>query len=112
MRRTMNIYIDFDDTICPEGDVLNKPFDNAIEVIQKFKANGNRIIIYSCRSSKDVLGEHMERATQHMLDYLRRWGIPYDSVFYGKPNYDVVIDDKAIGFRDNWKQIGDAIKGN
>jgi hypothetical protein len=108
----MNIYIDFDDTICPMGDVLNKPFDNAIEVIKKFKADGNNIIIYSCRSSRDVLGKHMEIATKNMLDYLKSWDIPYDSVFYGKPNYDVVIDDKAIGFHDNWAQIGKAIHGN
>jgi hypothetical protein len=108
----MNIYIDFDDTICPMGDTTNEPFNKAIEVINKLKANGNTIIIYSCRSSKDVLGKHMELATKIMLDYLQKWGIPYDGVFYGKPNYDVVIDDKAIGFHDNWEQIGNALKGN
>lgn len=114
----MNIYIDFDHTISPNGysykpqDMALPPIDGAIEAIQGFKSMGHKIIIFSCRANKEVVGDDVvEKKTKEMTDYLQKYHIPYDSVFKGKPNYDIVIDDKAIGFNNNWNEIKKAIKG-
>ena len=108
----MNIFIDFDDTICPHGDVSNDPFDNAVSVIKKLRDKGNSIVIFSCRASKEVMGNYTEEATQKMIDYLHKWDIPYHGIYHGKPLFDVVIDDRAIGFHDNWDKIGTMLAGN
>jgi predicted metallo-beta-lactamase superfamily hydrolase len=114
----MNIYIDFDHTISPNGYTYKPqsmelpPIEGAVEAIQGIKAQGHTIIIFSCRANKDVVGDDIvELKTKEMTDYLKKHFIPYDSVYKEKPNYDIVIDDKAIGFNNNWKEIKKAIKG-
>lgn len=114
----MNIYIDFDHTISPNGytyipqDMELPPIEGAIETIQGLYFKGHKIIIFSCRSNPDVVGEEVvEMKTKEMTDYLKKHNIPYHSVFNQKPNYDVVIDDKAIGFKDNWLEIKKKLKG-
>lgn len=113
----MKIYIDFDHTISPNGysyrvqEMELPPIEGAIETIQALKDHGHSIVIFSCRSNPDVVGEDLVTSkTKEMTDYLIKHKIPFDSVFYGKPNYDVVIDDKAIGFRNNWLQIKKELK--
>lgn len=112
----MNIYIDFDHTISPNGysykpqDMSLPPILGAVEAIQQFKGMGCKIVIFSCRSNVKVVGEEVvELKTKEMTDYLTKHHIPYDSVFNEKPNYDIVIDDKAIGFRNNWLEIAKEI---
>jgi hypothetical protein len=113
-----NIYIDFDHTISPNGykykpQVLSlPPFDGAVETINQLKEAGHTIIIFSCRSNPDVVGpDIVEMKTREMTDYLKTHNIPFDRVFTQKPDYDVVIDDKAIGFRNNWAEIQKQLKG-
>ena len=107
----MNIYIDFDHTISPNGysykpqDMEEPPIAGAIETIQGMKRQGHKIIIFSCRSNPKVVGDVVEMKTKEMTDYLTKHGIPFHEVFNDKPNYDIVIDDKAIGFKDNWLDI-------
>lgn len=114
----MNIFIDFDHTISPNGYSYKPqrmelpPIAGAVEAIQSFKDLGHTIIIFSCRANKDVVGDDIvELKTKEMTDYLTKHNIPYDSVFKEKPNYDIVIDDKAIGFSNNWLEIMKEIKG-
>lgn len=108
----MNIYIDFDHTISPNGywykpqDMDLPPIEGAIDTIQRLKEQGHTITIFSCRSNAEVVGRELAISkTLEMTNYLKKHQIPYDNVFYQKPNYDVVIDDKAIGFRNNWLEI-------
>lgn len=108
----MNIYIDFDHTISPNGysykrqDLSIPPFPGCIETIQKIKSLGHKIFIFSCRANKEVVGNDIvEMKTKEMEDYLKEHNIPYDTVFHDKPDYDVVIDDKAIRFSNNWNDI-------
>ena len=35
-----------------------------------------------------------------ILDWLEKYGIPYDEIRFGKPHVDYFIDDKGIGFQD------------
>ena len=91
----MDIAIDFDNTIRPcswkEQDVGPQP--ECVEVIQKLKLNGHRIYLYSCRSNPEILDNYVE-ATQNMIEYCKKYNIPFDGVFYNKPLFDMVIDDR------------------
>jgi hypothetical protein len=33
---------------------------------------------------------------------LFNWGLKYHKLYFGKPVYDVYIDDKNFGFKKNW----------
>ena len=30
------------------------------------------------------------------LNHLKKWGLKYHKIYFGKPSFDLVIDDKAI----------------
>lgn len=103
----MNVFIDFDGTICPKGHVANDPFPDCIRVINKFKSLGYNITIFSCRANENVIGsvQLRDECVTEMLTYLQKHNIPYDDVCYGKPLWDVLIDDRCIGFHNNWENI-------
>ena len=43
---------------------------------------------------------------ENIVDYiLPTENIQFDEIFFGKPNADITIDDRAIRFRDNWADI-------
>ena len=42
------------------------------------------------------------------LDWLERYGIPYDEIHFGKPNTDIYIDDRCIRF-DGWKKLSEDV---
>ena len=50
------------------------------------------------------VGKAMKNVGKITLDWLDRNGIEYDEIFFGKPNGDVLIDDRAIRFED-WSKI-------
>ena len=33
---------------------------------------------------------------------LMKWGLKYNELIFGKPSYDIFVDDKAFGFKRNW----------
>ena len=33
---------------------------------------------------------------------LKKWKVNYHKLIMGKPSYDLIIDDKALGFKKNW----------
>ncbi len=30
------------------------------------------------------------------------WGVKYHSLIFGKPSFDIIVDDKSLGFKKNW----------
>ena len=41
------------------------------------------------------------------LQWLERYGVEYDEIYFGKPWADIYIDDNAFRFT-SWKDIGDS----
>ena len=33
---------------------------------------------------------------------LKNWNVNYHKLIFGKPSYDLVIDDKSIFFKEDW----------
>ena len=41
---------------------------------------------------------------------LKKWNIKYHKLIFGKPSYDLFIDDRSIFFKKNWvKKIDDIV---
>jgi hypothetical protein len=95
----MIIYIDIDDTICYSP---NKPDYNDATPIKEniIKANklfdeGNTIIYWTARGT--VSKKNWRLITEQQL---KSWGVKYHSLEFGKPYYDLFIDDKNMNSKD------------
>ena len=50
------------------------------------------------------IGKVMKNVGKTTLEWLDKNGIEYDEIFFGKPNADITIDDRAIRF-ESWDFI-------
>jgi capsule biosynthesis phosphatase len=71
------------------------------------RENGHYILIYTSRRMK-TLGGNIGKVLCDIglipLEWLRRYGIEYDEIYFGKPWADVYIDDNALRFK-SWDEI-------
>ena len=113
MMKKLRICIDLDGTICnirQEGesyaDVKVKPY--AAERIKALRAAGHTVIIYTARNmgtSGHNVGKALKNIGKITFEWLEKNKIEYDEIFFGKPNADIMIDDRAFRFQDNWNRI-------
>jgi capsule biosynthesis phosphatase len=111
----MRIVIDLDGTICPIKELGGKyedlvPLDGAVERINDLKKEGHYIIISTARNmatQQSNLGKVVKNIGKVTLDWLDKYEIKYDEIYFGKPNAEVYIDDRALRFSD-WSQINSA----
>lgn len=91
----MLIYVDIDGTICnTEGGYMNaKPIPENIAKINKLYDEGNIIVYWTARNGcVDII--NMTK-TQ-----LNQWSCLYHHLEFDKPNFDILIDDKCLNFKD------------
>ena len=104
----MRIVIDLDGTICPikeagESYENLKPLPQAAERIRELRDQGHYIIILTARNMKTCqsnLGKVMKNVGRTTLEWLDKYGIEYDEIYFGKPNAEIYIDDRAIRFNE------------
>ncbi len=107
----MRIVVDLDGTICPikqAGQTYDQlePLPGAVERLNLLKQNGHYIIIQTARNMatcQSNLGKVMKNIGKITLDWLEKYQIPYDEIYFGKPNADLYIDDRALRFND-WNE--------
>tara|TARA_B100000965_G_C19591860_1_gene758316 strand:+ start:2063 stop:2356 length:294 start_codon:yes stop_codon:yes gene_type:complete len=88
-----NYCIDIDGTICTNTDGnydKAEPFLDRINEINRLHKEGNKIILFTARGTGT--GINWEDLTKTQL---KNWNVSYDDLFFGKPEADVYIDDKA-----------------
>ena len=39
------------------------------------------------------------------LKQLKNWGVKYHKIYFGKPSFDLFIDDKSLFFSKNWEKL-------
>ena len=101
----IRIAIDLDDTIlhCKAADEEygnEKPQARAIEILKRWKAQGHYIIIHTARHARTCdgnLGKILAKQGLTTLQWLEDNEVPYDEIWWSKPDADIFIDDK--GFR-------------
>lgn len=110
--------IDFDGTLCDhEYPGIGEVKEGAREALRVFREMGYHILIYTCRTSShhfEIFGgtpgdKALERPrVQDMIAWLNEHDIPYDEVddgSRGKVLAAAYIDDRAVRFEDNWKEL-------
>jgi hypothetical protein len=91
----MIYYVDIDETICRyEGD---RNYPDALPIKQNIKkindlyGSGNTIVYWTARGT--TTGLDWRKVTEEQF---LKWGVKYHELKFGKPNYDLFIDDKNI----------------
>ena len=95
----MIIYIDIDKTICqsPEDRDYNLsiPILANIEKANKLYEAGHRIVYWTARGT--LTGANWREVTEkQFVD----WGVKHHALEFGKPYYDLFIDDKNMNVED------------
>ena len=97
----MVIYIDIDETICnsPNKPDYNDstPINKNIKKANKLYDEGHEIIYWTARGTQT--GIDWSDITKKQF---KEWGVKYHDVKFGKPYYDLFIDDKNMNTQ-NWK---------
>lgn len=94
----MKYVFDIDGTICSQEKdyTLAKPYGSRIERINRLYEEGNLIWLYTARGTDT--GIDWSKITKEQL---KRWGVKYDILLFGKPSADRYIDDKGINANSN-----------
>ena len=89
----MIIYVDIDETICitPSDRDYSKatPIQKNINKINELYDNDNIIIYWTARGTGT--GIDWRGVTEKQF---KQWGVKYHDLKFGKPTYDLFIDDK------------------
>jgi hypothetical protein len=95
----MVIYIDIDDTICNSPDKpdysTSTPILDNIKKANLLYEQGHTIIYWTARGTQTGLDWSDLTKKQFEL-----WGVKYHEVKFGKPYYDMFIDDKNMNTLD------------
>lgn len=81
------------------------PISESIKQINKLYNSNNYIFIFTSRFLGKANGS-VSLAKKLGFDFtkkqLNEWGVLYHKLIFGKPEYDVIIDDKSIFFKKDW----------
>jgi capsule biosynthesis phosphatase len=108
----MRISIDLDGTICPvkrpEQNYSDlEPLPHAADRIRELRKAGHYIVIQTARNMatcQSNLGRVLKNVGLITLEWLEKYGIEYDEIYFGKPNAEVYLDDRAVRFS-SWIEV-------
>jgi CMP-N,N'-diacetyllegionaminic acid synthase len=103
----MLIYVDIDQTICNQPTRtldyrLAIPMMDRIEGINKLYDSGHTIVYWTARGT--VTKVDWREVTEEQF---KIWGVKYHGLIFGKPAYDLLIDDKAINAIEDFGRISE-----
>lgn len=101
------IVIDVDGTLCPikPADARYadlEPYPDIVERMREYRARGFRIALYTSRNMRTHagnIGVINALTAPELVDWLRRWDIPFDELHLGKPwpgEAGFYVDDRAV----------------
>ena len=106
-KRQIKFCFDLDEIICATKNnnyLKSKPKKNVIKMINKLYKK-NYIIIFTSR----FMGRNNEDAKKaynqgykFTFKQLKKWGLKFNKLKFGKPSYDVFVDDKNFMYKKNW----------
>lgn len=99
--------IDVDGTLCPikkEGQRYEEliPYREMVEQIRAYKEAGARIVLHTSRNMRTYggnIGLINAYTAPVMLEWLKKWDIPYDEIIFGKPwpgQNGFYVDDRSV----------------
>lgn len=115
MIKKMRLCFDLDNTLVSFPKIKDdytsvEPINENISFLKYLKNFGHTIIIYTARRMKTHngdMGKIMKDIGMITFDTLEKFDIPYDEIYFGKPQADVYIDDLGLSCFDNLeKELG------
>lgn len=95
----MIIYIDIDQTICHSPDAphyqTSQPIIENINKANELYDQGHTIVYWTARGA--TTGIDWRELTEKQF---KEWGVKFHDLKFGKPHYDIFIDDKNMNTRD------------
>ena len=99
---------DIDNVICSTSKsnyAKSKPRKAVIKLINDLYEDGHIIKIFTSR----FMGRNKENAIQakkqgYLYTYkqLKKWNLKFNKLIMGKPSFDILVDDKSLGFNKDW----------
>jgi hypothetical protein len=105
--KKIKICFDIDGVICSVNKKdykFSSPIKKNINYINKLYRE-YFIIFFTARHmgrNNDNKKLAMQGAKKLTLFQLNKWGVKYDKIYFGKPSYDIFIDDKSLFYKKNW----------
>ena len=107
MAKDFTLIFDVDGTLCPLKSKDEKysdliPDSEIISQLKSYKQAGAKIVLVSSRNMRTYngnLGLINANTAIEMQQWLHKWNIPYDEIYFGKPwpgPHGFYIDDRAI----------------
>lgn len=99
---------DIDGVICKTKKNFykkSKPNLKAIKKINELYLKGNKIIVFTARymgRSNEKINLAKKRGYKFTYNQLKKWQVNFHKLIFGKPSFDIVVDDKNIDFKKNW----------
>jgi|TARA_B100001964_G_C13936091_1_gene466785 hypothetical protein len=108
MKKRYIFCFDIDNVICKtkKNNYKNsKPNKKAIKKINQLYNCGHIIKLFTGRymgRNKENLKKAKKQAYKMTVMQLKKWDVKYHKLIFGKPSYDLFIDDRALFFKNNW----------
>lgn len=99
---------DLDNVICATKKNYyskSRPIKETINIINKLYDKGFTIKIFTARfmgRSNDNINNAISRGSKITIKQLEEWKVKYNNLIFGKPSFDVIVDDKSFNFKKNW----------
>lgn len=99
---------DLDNVICSTNKndyISSKPKKKVINYINKLYLKDYKILVFTARfmgRSNDNRIKATKMGKELTIKQLKKWNLKYHKLIFGKPSYDVIVDDKSFGFKKNW----------
>ena len=99
---------DIDNVICKTKKNFyskSKPIKKNIKFINNLFDKGFIIKIFTARfmgRSNENIKIARKKGAKLTIKQLKKWGVKYHSIIFGKPTFDIIVDDKALGFKKDW----------
>ena len=104
---------DIDNVICKtinKNYKTSKPNKKAISKINELYENGHFIKLFTGRymgRNKENIIKAKKQGYKMTMKQLKKWDVKYHKLIFGKPSFDLYIDDKTLFFKDNWYRFID-----
>ena len=82
-----------------------KPNLSAIAKINKLHEKSNYIIIFTARfmgRNNNNIDKAYEQGYEFTKSQLLEWNVKYNDLILGKPEFDILKDDKSFDYSDSW----------
>tara|TARA_B100000470_G_C19400185_1_gene219546 strand:- start:21 stop:374 length:354 start_codon:yes stop_codon:yes gene_type:complete len=99
---------DIDNVICKtkkKNYSNSRPNKKVIKKINKLYNNGYIVKIFTGRymgRNNENVNKAKAQGYKMTVNQLKKWNLKYHKLIFGKPSFDLFVDDKTLFFKKNW----------